>query len=180
MAKIMPPHTSTATCCVLASAMRGTFKASEMVAKDNRPSAFVSELHRVKAEERGIASIKLTHCRYNLCLKTILVREPPCKIAHTTLSIAGHVWNLPDVVEHMATSKQQNRNQTNGRPKVAVLYNRQQIRVADTEERDASQHCCSDCYYAHPVDRAFDWRMRSVFKMAADPSMYLLGSLRST
>lgn len=36
--KMIPPHTMTATCWVLGSAMRGTFSASEIVAKDKRPS----------------------------------------------------------------------------------------------------------------------------------------------
>lgn len=38
MANIMPPQTITATCCVLPSAMRGTLRAREIVAKDRRPS----------------------------------------------------------------------------------------------------------------------------------------------
>jgi hypothetical protein len=38
MTKITPAQTRTATCCVLASAIRGTFKAKEIVANDRRPS----------------------------------------------------------------------------------------------------------------------------------------------
>jgi len=38
MTKIMPPQTRTATCCLLGSAMRGTFKANEIIAKESSPS----------------------------------------------------------------------------------------------------------------------------------------------
>jgi hypothetical protein len=38
MTNITPPQMRTATCCVLGSAIRGTLRASEMVAKDRRPS----------------------------------------------------------------------------------------------------------------------------------------------
>ena len=121
----------------------------------------------------------LTHCRNDLCLKTILARKSSCKVANAPLSIPSHIRDLSDVVEHVATGKEEDGDQADGRPQVAVLDDWQQIWIADTEERYASKHSSRHCYYTDPVYWALYWRMRSVLEVPAQPSMDLLSCLRA-
>lgn len=83
------------------------------------------------------------------------------------------------MVEHVATGKEEDGDQADGRPQVAILDDWQQIWIADTEERNASKHSSRHCYYTDPVYWALYWRMRSVLQVSAQPSMDLLSCLRA-
>lgn len=83
------------------------------------------------------------------------------------------------MVEHVATGKEENGDQTNGRPQVAVLDDWQQIWIAYTEERNATKHSSRHCYYMDPIYWALHWRMWSVLEVPAQPSMDLLSCLRA-
>lgn len=69
----------------------------------------------------------LTHEGDNLGLKTILALESGSKVADSTVAIASHVRYLADLVEHLATGKQKNTNQTQPSPDIAVLDDGQYV-----------------------------------------------------
>lgn len=126
MTKMTPPQIITAICCVLGSAIRGTFSANEMVAKDRRPSEiFVREGPYLEME-------KLTHSGYDLSFQTVLIRKPSSKVADTTSPIPSNVWNLSDVIKHMATCEEKNSYQAYSCPEVAILNDGQQVRSSNT------------------------------------------------
>lgn len=118
MTKITAPQMRTAACCVLGSAIRGTFKAREMVANDRIPSIQVSlDLLQVRW-------MTLTHCSNNLRFESILIGEPASKVANTALAITCNIRHLSNMVEHMTAGEKKNGNQTDCRPDVSVLDDR--------------------------------------------------------
>jgi len=57
----------------------------------------------------------------NLTLKTILVAEATSEIAHTTLAITNNIRRLTNVVEHVARREEQDGDEGDGSPEIAVL-----------------------------------------------------------
>lgn len=49
---------------------------------------------------------KLTHSSYNLGLHSELIGETTGKIGDAALTISCHVWDLPDVIEHVTTCEE--------------------------------------------------------------------------
>jgi hypothetical protein len=137
-----------------------------MVAKERIPSAMSSQLL-----SRGGTNGKLTHCSNDLGLETVLVLEATSEVADTALAVGLHVGDLADVVEHVSAREEQNGDQADGSPEVAVLDDGQEVRCGDGEEGEDTDD--SGCYGndLHVVDRALDGWVGRVGKMAAEPSV---------
>lgn len=72
-----------------------------------------------------------------------LIRKSTGKVADASLSIARNIRDFPDVIEHMAAGEEQDNDQADGSPEVAILDNRQDIRPGDPEKAEAAQ--CNGC-----------------------------------
>jgi hypothetical protein len=107
--------------------MRGTFSASEIVAKERSPSVscLLDERHIWKSET-------LTHGCNDLSFQAVLIRKSPSEIAHTASSITGNVGDFSDVVEHMTTCEEKDSNQANSSPEVAILNDGQKVWASNT------------------------------------------------
>jgi hypothetical protein len=88
-----------------------------MTAKASTPS----DSFRVSEYYLRILRARLTHPSHDLRLHPELVREPTREIAYTTIPITRNVWNLPDMIEHMSTCKQEYCDQTDRSPEISVL-----------------------------------------------------------
>lgn len=75
-----------------------------MVANERRPSEITLALYHYRI------MLELTHSCNDLCLQAILVGEASCKVADSTLTITSNIWNFSDVVEHVSTGEEENRN----------------------------------------------------------------------
>lgn len=126
-----------------------------------------------------IKTSKRTHGRNDLSLHAVLVLEAGSKVADTTPLISGDIWNLADVIEHVATGKQENGNKADSCPSVAVLDDGEDIRPSDKRSGDASRKNHGGHNPLDPVDRSLHRRVRAVRKMAGDPGVHLFGGLRS-
>ncbi len=71
---------------------------------------------------------KLTHCGNNLCFQTELIGKASSKVAHPTSTVSSNIWHLANAIEHVPTGEQQDYDETDGGPEIAVLYNRKDIR----------------------------------------------------
>jgi hypothetical protein len=118
---------------------------------------------------RGGTTEELTHCGNDLSLKTELVLEATSKVADTTLAVGLDIGDLADVVEHVSAREEENGDQADGGPEVAVLNDRQKVRRGDCEEGEDTDD--SGCYGddLHVVDWALDGWVRRVGEMAAEP-----------
>jgi hypothetical protein len=135
-----------------------------MVAKERIPSAIFSQLL-----SSGGTEDKLTHCSNDLGLETELVLEATSKVVDTTLTVGLNIWDLADVVEHVSAREEQNSDQADGSPEVAVLNDRQKVRRGDGKEGEDTNDggCHGDDL--HVVDRALNGWVRRVGEMAAEP-----------
>jgi hypothetical protein len=135
-----------------------------MVAKERIPSAVSSQLL-----SRVGTNGKLTHCCNNLGLKTVLVLEATSEVADTALAVGLNIGNLADVVEHVSAREEQNGDQADGSPEVAVLNDWQEVRCGDGKEGEDTDD--SGCYGddLHVVDRTLDGWVGRVGEMAAEP-----------
>jgi hypothetical protein len=70
---------------------------------------------------------RLTHGSNNLGLHTKLVRETPREIANAAPAIACNVGHLADMVEHMSTCEEEDKDQADRSPEVAILEDRYQV-----------------------------------------------------
>ena len=118
--------------------------------------------------ERWIKS-KLTHCGNDLSLKTELVLEATSEVADTTLAVGLNIGDLADVVEHVSAGEEQNGDQADGGPEVAVLNDRQNVRCGDCKEGEDTDDSGRYGDDLHVVDWALDGWVRRVGEMAAEP-----------
>lgn len=79
--------------------MRGTLRASVMVAKAKIASA--TELECARLEDRK----ELTHRSNNLRFQSPLTLETSCKVLNTSFAVARDVRYMPDMIEHMSAGK---------------------------------------------------------------------------
>lgn len=154
MPKIMPPQTKTAICCARGSAIRGTFSASEMVANARMPSAKMLSRSLDCNEEDH-----LTHRSHNLRLHPKLILETSSKVADPALTIPSHIWHFANMVEHVSAREQQDRDQADRRPEVAVLNDGQNIWRGHAEERDQTEDARQDDGDLDVVDWTVERRM---------------------
>lgn len=112
---------------------------------------------------------KLTHGGNDLSLQSELVLETTSEVANSALAIGCNVGNLADVVEHVAAGEEQDSDQADGGPEVAVLDDREEVRRGDGQEGEDTDNGCCDGDNLDIVDRANDGRVRTLREMAAEP-----------
>ena len=112
---------------------------------------------------------KLTDSSNDLCLETELVLEATGEVGETTLAVVTSVGHLADVVEHVSAGEEQNGDQADGGPEVAVLNDRQNVRCGDCKEGEDTDDSGRYGDDLHVVDWALDGWVRRVGEMAAEP-----------
>jgi Fic family protein len=65
--------------------------------------------------------MRLTYGSNYLSFQSILVREASRKVANTSTTISGDVWDLADMVIHVATGEEKDKDQADSSPHVSVL-----------------------------------------------------------
>ena len=120
---------------------------------------------------------RLTHSGDDLSLHAELILEAASKIADASSPILGNVGHLADVIEHVPAGEEQDGDQADGGPDVAVLDDGEKERPSDEASSGDAGDKSQSADPPQPVDRALDRRVRSVGHMAREPVMELLGSL---
>ncbi len=172
MAKITAPHMNTAICCILGSVMRGTFSASAIVANERVPSRASQSTYK---QDQWLSGH--THGSDNLGLQPELVGKATGEVAHATFAVSSNIRYFSDMVEHVAAGEHQYGDETYGSPEVSVLYDRNNIRRSDAEERDERQDSGGDRDQTCIVDRSVDGGFGSFRQMSNDPVIHLLRRL---
>lgn len=119
----------------------------------------------------------LTHSGDDLRLHAELVGEATGEIVDSTFSIAGHVGDPPDVIEHVAGGEKQDEDQTDAGPEIAVLDDGQDVGICDGDEGEETEQDGHGRADAAPVDRSTDARVVSRGQLAQDPAVHALGGL---
>lgn len=96
-----------------------------------------------------------------------LVREARCKILNAPMSVAGHIWNFSNVIEHLPTREQKDGDETDASPKVSILYDRKNVRSGDSHEGDEPKENSYGRDNANVVDRSHKWRSWTFWQMSA-------------
>ena len=78
----------------------------------------------------------LTHRSHNLRLHPELILKPAREIAHPSFTIRHHIWHLADMIEHVPAGEEQDGDEGDGSPEIAVLDDGQDVRCRDREECD--------------------------------------------
>lgn len=112
---------------------------------------------------------KLTHSGDNLCLETELVLEATGEVADTTLAVGSNIRDLANVVEHVTAGEEQDHDQADSSPEVAVLDNGKDVGRGNSQECEDTDNRGGDGDDLNIVDRTLDRRVRRVGKMAAQP-----------
>ena len=150
----------------------------EMVANERTPSVCVSKSLGLGPSSRaGAGSFGLTNGSNDLSLHAQLVLETGGKVADATLSIASHVGDLSDLVEHVPASEHEDTNQAQGRPGVPALDNRQDIGPSLETDASASENRNDTDDPGDVIDGAFDSGVGSVREVTGKPAVNLLGLL---
>lgn len=136
-----------------------------MVAKERMPSVNVSRL----IESQYSDLLELTHSSNDLRLETKLVLETAGEIGETALAIVTGIWNLADVVEHVSAGEEQDENQADGGPEVAVLDDGKDVGRGDGEECEDTDDGSCDGNDLDIVDGTLDRWVRGVGKVTAQP-----------
>lgn len=118
---------------------------------------------------------KLTNSGNDLCLETELVLETAGKVGETTLAIVTSVGHLANVVEHVSAGEEQDENQADGGPQVAVLDDGKNVGRSDCEEGDDTNDSSGNSDDLDIVDRALDRWVRGIGKVTAKPRVDRLG-----
>jgi len=85
-----------------------------------------------------------------------LVLEATSEVAYTAPSIRCHIWHFPNVIEHVSAREQQDGDQTDGSPEVAVLDDGENVGRRDGEEGDDAEHRRNGDRNPHVVDRTHE------------------------
>lgn len=120
-------------------------------------------------DDLQIRRARLTDGSHNLCLQAKLILESTGKIADATIAISGHVRDLPDVIEHLAAGEQQNGDQADGSPEVAVLHDGNYVGREHCEKSDGTHEDGNRRDNAHIVDGPNQWGLGAIRKVAVDP-----------
>lgn len=113
-------------------------------------------------------------------LEAELVAETTGKVADAALAVTLYVGCLADVVEHMAGGKEEDSDQGEGCPEVAVLEEGNDVGRGDSDDSDTSKDGGGNGDDLDPVDRARDLGLGDVGgELAGDPGVDLLGGLRA-
>ena len=133
----------------------------------------------VKNLTHEIEEPPLTHSSNDLRLHAILILETAGKVTDPTTPVACHIWHFSNMVEHVSAREQQNHDQTDTSPQVAVLNDRHNIRVCHCDEREQSQENSDGDSNFCKVDGTLDLGIISGWEMAKYPAMYTFRRLRT-
>lgn len=171
-----PLHAKTATFCVRESEMRGTLTVRAIAQNARRPSedARLAHLTPLRAVESNLR--RHTQGSNNLRLKAQLALEVRGEVCDSTAAISCDVRHLADVVEHMPAGKEQNCDQAEGCPDIAVLHNGDHIGRCRRQQCTSTKDNSDPRPPPHPVDGPFNLRMRSIWQVPSQPASDLFGS----
>ena len=110
-----------------------------------------------------------------MSLKTELVLEAASEVSEAALAVVASVGHLADVVEHVSAGEEQDENQADGSPQVAVLNDGKNVWRSDSEEGEDTDDSGCDGDDLEIVDRTLDRWVRGVGKVTAQPSVNRLG-----
>lgn len=110
-----------------------------------------------------------THGSDNLCFQTKLVLEAASKVGETTLAVTRYIRNLPDVVEHVARSEEQDGNEGDGGPEVTVLEDGKDVWSSNGSEGDEAEDRDGGDDQLLPVEGTLEVRGWRVGEMAREP-----------
>lgn len=120
----------------------------------------------------------LTHSGDDLRLHAELVGEATGEIVDSTFSIAGHVGDPPDVIEHVAGGEEKDSDERESSPEVTVLQEREDVGRGHSDNGDTTEHGGGDGDDLYPVDGAGDLRLGDVgWELAGHPGVDLLSGL---
>ena len=105
-----------------------------------------------------------------------MVLETRGKVLNATSVIGSYVRNLPDLVEHITTGKEEDAEQAQASPEVAALDDRQENGPGFGEKTNDSQTTDNGNRPSDPVDRSFEGRMWAIRQVARNPGMDLFGA----
>lgn len=105
--------------------------------------------------------------------------EPRGKVVDATTSITSYIRHLSDLVEHMAASEQENTDQAQACPNIAVLDDGEHIRPGLENNTCDAQSADNRYYPSDVIDWSAHSRVRSVRQVPREPYVHILGRLRS-
>lgn len=106
------------------------------------------------------------HGSNDLCLQSELVLKATSEVADSSLAVARDVGNFADVVEHGTGGEEQDCDERDCSPQVAVLHNRKDVWGGDGEQGQDAERSRCDCNDAHVIDGACNLRLRSFREMS--------------
>ena len=98
-----------------------------------------------------------------------MVLETAGEVGETALAIVTSIRHLADVVEHVSAGEEQDKNQADGGPQVAVLDDGKDVGRSDCEEGEDTNDSGCDSDDLDIVDRTLDRWVRRVGKVTAQP-----------
>lgn len=104
-----------------------------------------------------------------------MVLKASSEVAHTTARVVGNIGDLANLVVHVTTGEQQDSNQSEGSPDIAVLDHGHDVRPGDVDASQATGNHGEAHSPLEVVDRALDGRMRAAIKVADKPRVHYLG-----
>lgn len=85
------------------------------------------------------------------------------------------------MVEHVSGGEEQDGDQREGSPEVAVLEEGQNVGIGNGDDSDSSEDSGGDGDDLHPVDRTRDLGLGNIAgELAGDPAVDLFGGLGTT
>jgi len=111
----------------------------------------------------------LTHSCNDLSLKTILALESSSKVTDTSMAITNNIRYFSDVIEHVSTCEEENHNQADSSPDVAVLDDWDKKWPGNGTKGYRAENGCSDGNDTSPVDWSLDGGMWFTWELACDP-----------
>lgn len=114
---------------------------------------------------------QLTEERNDLSLQPVLALEAARKIRDAAFAIASYVGDLADLVEHVAAGEEEDRDEGDCGPQVAVLRDGQQVRANLEDGADDGQARDDGDDDLDPVDWPRDGRVRAAFELPREPGV---------
>ena len=95
------------------------------------------------------------------------------------MAITSNIWYFSNVVKHVSTCEEKDKDQANGSPDVAVLNQRCHVWPSNTDETNDTEECSGHGNIEHIVHRSVDFGVWAIGEMASDPRAYLFSRLSS-
>lgn len=100
-----------------------------------------------------------------------LILKPASKITYPPFPITSHVRHFPNMIKHVARSKQQNRNNRHSSPEIAVLDYWEDVRSGDGEESDETKDGGGDGGDFEVVEGSDERRVGAGGQLAGEPGV---------